>query len=62
MQPSFAAWADPRFVFRMPDETPFGLDQSLYGKPIIDYQVNSLMSVATALAQERCNIAQESSL
>lgn len=40
MKSSFAAWADPHFVFRMPDETPFGIDQSLHGRPIIDYQVS----------------------
>ena len=27
-------------MFRMPDETPFGIDQSLHGRPIIDYHVS----------------------
>lgn len=39
-QPRFAAWADPLYVFPMPDETPFGLDRSLVGRPVIDYTVS----------------------
>ena len=41
-QPRFAAWADPLYVFPMPDETPFGLDRSLVGRPVIDYTVSLL--------------------
>ena len=28
-------------MFSMPDETPFGQDHSLFGRPIIDYKVSA---------------------
>ena len=57
MQSSFAAWADPNFVFRMPDETPFGIDHSLHGRPIIDYQVSCEAAALMSLTQyvQPCN-------
>ena len=57
MGPNFAAWSDPQYVFPMLEETPFGQDHSLFGRPILNYQVCQLSSSAPAMHHRVSNLS-----